>query len=76
MNMEKEKLEERSLYQIRIKGTFIPIAHNWMNGVKVINNEDNETLLAIQIQDQSALRGIMNQLWNLNFTVLSIERIE
>lgn len=74
--MEKEKPEERILYQIRIKGAFNPIAHNWMNGAKVINNEDNETLLAIQIQDQSALRGIMNQLWNLNFTVLSIERTE
>jgi hypothetical protein len=38
--------------------------------------EDGKTLLVGPFVDQSALRGLLNQLWNLNITVISVDKIE
>jgi hypothetical protein len=33
------------------------------------------TVLVSPFADQAALRGFLDQLWNLNFTVISIEKV-
>lgn len=49
---------------------------DWLGDVTVIPEENGETLLIGEFLDQSALRGFLDQLWNLNFTVVSVDRIE
>ena len=64
------------IYHIRIKGALNPESFVWIEDAKMIDQENHETLLAVRIADQPALRGIVDQLWNLNFTILSIKKAE
>lgn len=63
-------------YHIRIKETLDRSRVNWFGNVSVMQQENGETLLTGKFADQPALRGLIDQLWNLNFTVLYLERIE
>jgi hypothetical protein len=74
--MDKDTNEKGCLYHIRIKGVLNPESFRWIDDARIIVQDNNETLLAIRIVDQPALRGIMDQLWNLNFIVLSVEKAE
>lgn len=64
------------VYHIRLKGRLSPARASWFGEVTVLPQEDDETLLVGEFADQSALRGLLDQLWNLNFTILSIERVQ
>lgn len=74
--MDKEINKKGCIYHIRIKGALNPESFVWIGDAKMIDQENNETLLAVRIADQPALRGIVDQLWNLNFTILSIKKAE
>jgi len=45
----------------------------WFDGLTLVPLDDGDTLLRGLIQDQSQLVGIINQVHNLNLTILSIE---
>jgi hypothetical protein len=62
--------------RIRVKGVANYSMTDWLGDIQVLPQENGETLLIGQFADQPALRGLMDQLWNLNFTLLSVERIE
>ena len=66
----------KAIYRIRIKGAFSLSAIEWFGGITILPQEQGETMLVGEFPDQSALRGLLEQLWNLNYTVLSIEQIE
>ncbi len=66
----------RSVYYIRIKGTLNPASFSWLDDIRIINQDNHETLIAIPVADQSALRGLLDQFWNFNFTILSVERTD
>jgi hypothetical protein len=70
------KLKKGSIYHIKIKGILNPNAIGWMDDVRIIDQENDKTLLAVEIADQSALRGLLDQLWNFNFTIISVEKID
>jgi hypothetical protein len=76
-NNEKrtKKANMESTYRIKIQGLIGSSFADWFGKITVIPQENNETLLIGQFADQAALRGMLDQLWNLNFTVLSMERI-
>jgi hypothetical protein len=63
-------------YHIRIKETLDRSPVHWFGNITVIPQDNGETLLRGKFADQPALRGLVDQLWNLNFTVLYLERIE
>jgi hypothetical protein len=65
-----------STYHIRLKEALDRSTMNWFGEINITPLENGETLLVGQFADQPALRGFMDQLWNLNFTVLSVERIQ
>ena len=65
-----------STYRIKIQGRIGSSFTDCFGKISVIPQENNETLLIGQFADQAALRGVLDQLWNLNFTVLYLERIE
>jgi hypothetical protein len=74
--MNENKTSPKNTYRIRIKGVPNHSLTDWLADVQVIPQEQGETLLVGQFADQPALRGLLDQLWNLNYTVLSVERIE
>ncbi len=74
--MELDKKDHGNMYRVRIEGALDRPITDWFGGITVIPQESGETLLEGQFVDQPALRGLLDQLWNLNFTILSFERFE
>jgi len=63
-------------YEIRVKGQLEPGWLDWFEGLQIQNLENGETSLIGLITDQSALRGVLDKLWDLGLTLLSLHRIE
>ena len=63
-------------YEIRIKGQLEPGWLDWFEGLQIQNLENGETILIGLITDQMALRGVLDKLWDLGLTLLSLHRIE
>jgi len=74
--MDQTSIAQKTTYHIRLKEVLDRSKIDWFGDISITPQENGETLLVGQFADQSALRGFMNQLWNLNFTVLYMERIE
>lgn len=70
-----KKISHDNIYQIRIRERLDFSLAEWMEEITVTPQENGETLLTGEFADQPALRGLLDQLWNLNFTVLSVERL-
>lgn len=73
--METNGTDQSNLFRIKVRETFDPANTGWFGGITVNPLEDGGTLLTGLFPDQTALRGFLNQLWNLNFTVVSVEKI-
>jgi len=63
-------------YRIMVKETFDRHVIDWFGEMTVIPQEDGKTILIGSFRDQPALRGFLDQLWNINLTVITVERIE
>ncbi len=74
--MEQHESLPANTYRIRVKETLGSNFANWLDDLTFIPQENGETLLVACFTDQSALRGFLDQLWNLNITVITVERIE
>ena len=49
----------------------------WFNGMMIATEQGKDgviTTLKGLVADQAALRGILNKLWDLNLTVISVKR--
>jgi hypothetical protein len=75
-NMDQKKLNHGYMYRIRLEGALGRSVADWLGDITIIPQENGGTLLVGQFADQPALRGLLDQLWNLNFTIVSFERIE
>jgi hypothetical protein len=53
------------VYQIRI---------NWFVPLVVANAEDGEAILTGPVRDQAELAGLLNRIFDLNLTLLSVNR--
>lgn len=73
--MEAEKPIQGNAYRIMIKETITTDRPRWFDGMTLTPLENGGTLLIGAFPDQSALRGFLDQLWNLNFTVVSVEKV-
>ncbi len=61
-------------YKITIKETLDHRFSDWLDDMEILPQDNDETLLVGTFPDQSALRGFLDQLWNLNITVITVER--
>lgn len=72
---EKSCLQAR-YYQITVYGKVDQSWSEWFGGLTLTSIEDRAgtpiTQLAGKLPDQGALRGILNRLWDLNLTLLSV----
>ncbi len=70
------KSHSKKTYKIKIKGVPDCSLLDWKDEIEIIPQDNSETILISNFTDQPALRGFVDHLWNLNFTVISVERIE
>jgi hypothetical protein len=73
--MPNKKNPPSPTYRILLQESISASATNWFGGITFHLQENGETLLEGNFPDQAALRGFLNQLWDLNFTILRLERI-
>ena len=73
--MHRKIKNQGNIYRIRLKETLNPAITDWLDNVTILPQEGGETLLTGEFPDQPSLRGFLDQLWNSNFTVLSVEKI-
>jgi hypothetical protein len=63
-------------YEIRVRGTLDPQWSDWFDGMTITVETPQDgrphTRLTGQVDDQAALRGMLNQLWDLNLTLVSV----
>jgi hypothetical protein len=74
------KEEASSIYRIKVEGKLNKRWSDWFNGMQIVNvNEFSPnpvTVLQGPISDQSALRGMLIKLWDLNLTLVEVIRID
>jgi hypothetical protein len=72
--------EEACVYQIRVEGRLDASWSTWLNGMTMACEAERGgqpiTILTGPIADQSALRGTLNRIWDLNLIVVSVERLD
>ena len=62
-------------YEIHIKGHLDESWSDWLEGMEVKLLENGEMFLFGHIGDQAALMGLLNKLYRLNLTLLSVSKV-
>lgn len=76
MDCQINAADESSIYQVEIASEFHEKWEHWLNGRLVkIEKRSSLTTLFLAIPDQAALRGILNTLWDLNLTLISVAQL-
>jgi hypothetical protein len=68
-------LDQAAVYQIQVRGKLDESWSDWLNGM-TITFESGVTTLTGLVSDQSALRGILDRIWDLNLLLIAVARIE
>ena len=62
-------------FEIHVKGHLDESWSDWLEGLEIKLIDNREMMLSGYIQDQAALMGILNKLYSLNLTLLSVRGI-
>ena len=63
------------IYQIRIKGHLDEAWMNWFSPLIVVNEANGEATFTGPVRDQAELHGLIDKVFNLNLTLLAVNRI-
>ena len=63
------------VYQIRIKGHLDETWISWFSPLVVVNEANGEATLMGEARDQAELAGVLNRIFDLNLTLLAVNRI-
>jgi hypothetical protein len=79
-NEEQQRaIAQYQSYRIVILGELDPSWSEWLGGMQVTTDYDPDgktiTTLYGEILDQAALRGVLNKIWDLHLTLLSVTQI-
>jgi hypothetical protein len=72
--MNKDRNDQPTVYQIKMQGRLDESWSGWFDSMTVTSDSDTTTLTGT-VADQSALRGILTRLWDLNLALISVTRI-
>jgi hypothetical protein len=77
MNAKAEPFNFQTTYRVTVKGVLKENWSVWLNDeiIDLVNNA-RYTSITVAVPDQAALRGLLNKLWDLNLTLLSVSQIE
>lgn len=67
--------DDAAIYHIRVQGQLDESWSDWLGGLTITPQPDGTTLLSGSIIDQAALHGILDRLYGLNLTILSVMQI-
>ena len=76
---EKHKVSQRGVYQIKVQGNLDDRWSDWFSGLTVAPGDESEgppITTMTGLIDQAALRGVLNRIWDLNLTLISVVPIE
>lgn len=63
------------VYEIRVKGHLDETWVNWFSSLIVVNEASGEATLTGAVRDQAELAGVINKVFDLNLTLLAVNRI-
>jgi hypothetical protein len=67
------------MFRITVQGQLDETWGEWLNGLAIERTADEHgaivTTLTGAIVDQAALRGLLNQLWDWNLTLIAVTRL-
>lgn len=77
--MGKKRRTEPAIYEIQVKGCLDEEWSDWFEGMTVTvrpaGDGSHTTWLTGIIEDQSALRGLLSRIWDMNLTLVSLDRL-
>jgi hypothetical protein len=77
MDPKENSPDESNIFRIKIAGQLHEKWAHWLNGKIIkIHERLNDTIIIVAVPDQSALRGVLNKLWDLNLTIISVTQQE
>ena len=68
-------VDQVGLYEIQVLGMLDESWSDWFGGM-MISVDSSFTTLSGAIPDQAALRGILDRIWDLNLTLISVRRTD
>jgi hypothetical protein len=78
--MAFERSDSGATYEIRVQGELGQDWQEWFSGLAISSAQTGGqpvvTTLIGPVADQSALRGVLCKLWDLNLTLLTLRRIK
>ena len=78
LNKKKSVLStgaQKGFYEIHVKGHLDESWSDWLEGMEMKYLDNGEMILLGHIRDQAALMGILNKLYRLNLTLLSVGKV-
>lgn len=77
--MDRSDASPGQAFEIIVNGDLGARWSKWLNGLahtaRVQQGSPDGTLLTVEVRDQAALRGLLNQLWDLNLALISVRRM-
>jgi hypothetical protein len=78
--VRKEGASKPAIYRIRLQGSLDRDWSDWFEGMAVTVEQASDgspvTCLSGAVKDQSALRGLLSRVWDMNLTLISLSRLE
>jgi hypothetical protein len=68
------EMSELLIYQIRVKAHLDETWITWFSPLVVVNEANGEAKLTGPVRDQAELAGLLNRIFDLNLTLLSVNR--
>jgi hypothetical protein len=72
--MDPKHVAKRPVYQIMVEGQLDTSWSGWFSGMTVTFADGVSTLTG-PVADQSALRGLLSKIWDLNLTMIAVVRL-
>ena len=63
-------------FEIHVKGHLDSSWADWLEGLEIKLLDNGEMVLSGHIEDQAALMGVLNKLYRLNLTLLSLNQVK
>jgi hypothetical protein len=64
-----------TMYCIRVQAHLDDDLAGWFEGMKIANEPAGDATLTGPVVDQAALHGLLNQVFSLNLTLISVGRV-
>jgi hypothetical protein len=68
-------VDQTGLYEIQVLGILDESWSGWFGGMSIPVEKDVTTMSG-SVPDQTALRGILDRIWDLNLALISVRRTD